>query len=118
MTPRLPQINFQVQPAMKTLYEEAKVDGHGVTRLCAAGLLLMIEDPQARQRAVARLRDWEIEYEAASAEQLRAFVRGARVAMKSAAPKSPPDRKARAGQTEAAGRTAARGRAGARLRST
>jgi hypothetical protein len=67
MINRRPQINFQVDEAMKTLYEQAKLSGHWVTRLCSAGLLLMIEDAQVRARAVNRLCEWEAEYGDASA---------------------------------------------------
>ncbi|MFO0840659.1 MAG: hypothetical protein U1D55_19285 [Phycisphaerae bacterium] len=98
---RLPQINFQVQQCMKTLYEEAKANGHWVTRLCAAGLLLMIEEPQARQRALIRLRDWELDYADASEEQVRAFVLGAERAMRSGARGSRPGRAARSGRRAA-----------------
>jgi hypothetical protein len=79
---RKPQINFQVEQPMKTLYEQAKESGHGVTRLCAAGLLLMIEDAQLRLRAINRLRDWEAEFDDASPEQIRAFVQGAKGALR------------------------------------
>lgn len=77
MGPRKPQINFQVEPPLKLLYDEAKFHGHLVTRLCAAGLLKMIEDPQARAAALDRLRDWEAEYADAGAEDIRMFVQGA-----------------------------------------
>lgn len=79
--PRRPQINFQVEPAMKLLYEEAKNSGHWVTRFCAAGLLLMVEDPVVRMRALNRLRDWLDEYEEADADEIRDFVQGAQAAM-------------------------------------
>jgi hypothetical protein len=99
MAKRRPQINFQVDSSMKTLYEEAHAGGLWVTRLCAAGLLLMIEDPTLRQQAVARLREWEAQYEDADPLRIRAFVRGAEAAMKGAArgkrpvPKAPRRRK-------------------------
>ena len=100
MPNRRPQINFQVDEAMKTLYEQAKLSGHWVTRLCSAGLLLMVEDPQIRARALNRLREWEAEYGDASVDEIRAFAQGAQVALRRAArgsrrgPKAPPARKA------------------------
>ena len=81
MPERKPQINFQVDEAMKLLYEEAKFSGHLVTRFCAAGLLLLVEDPRVRVRALNRLRDWEAQYADASPERIRAFVQGAEDAM-------------------------------------
>ncbi len=94
MTRRRPQINFQVDPAMKLLYEEARISGHWVTRLCAAGFLLMVEDASARQQALARLRDWEADYDDASPEQIRDFVSGAQAALQAPARGSRPTRKA------------------------
>ncbi len=106
MTQRKPQINFQVDDAMKLLYEEAKASGHWVTRFCAAGFLLMVEDPAARERAIDRLREWEAEYGSATQAEIREFVRGAQAAMRAAprgsarAPKAPPARKkARRGES-------------------
>ncbi|MEW6251260.1 MAG: hypothetical protein AB1716_11475 [Planctomycetota bacterium] len=81
MAKRKPQINFQVDEGMKLLYEEAKISGHLVTRLCAAGLLLLVEEPQTRLRALNRLREWEEKYADASPEQVRAFVQGAATAL-------------------------------------
>ena len=95
MPTRRPQINFQVDEAMKLLYEEAKISGHWVTRFCAAGLLLMVEDPRTRMRAINRLREWEAEYEDASEQEIRVFVQGAQDAMQRAARGSRPARKAR-----------------------
>lgn len=80
---RLPQINFQVIEPMKLLYDEAKASGHWVTRFCAAGFLLMVEDPDVRQRAINRLRDWEADFADASADEIRDFVSGAQDAMRS-----------------------------------
>jgi hypothetical protein len=94
MRERRPQINFQVEPSLKLLYEQAKLAGHWVTRLCAAGLLLMIEDPRARKRALNRLIEWEAAYGDASPEEIRAFVQGARGALQRTPPGSPPGRKA------------------------
>lgn len=94
MPERRPQINFQVEPSLKLLYEEARLNGHWVTRLCAAGLLLLVEDARARARALNRLRDWEVEYERASPERIRAFVQGAADALQRSAPSSRPARKA------------------------
>jgi hypothetical protein len=88
MAPRRPQINFQVEPSLKRLYDEAYFAGHWVTRFCAAGLLLMVEDPAIRMRALNRLRDWEAEYADASLDQIRAFVQGAEDAVQRAAPDS------------------------------
>jgi len=95
MPERRPQINFQVVPSMKILYEEAKNAGYWVTRCCAAGFLLMMEDPQIRQRALNRLREWEAEYADADHEQIRAFVQGAQAALRGAARGSRRARKAR-----------------------
>lgn len=92
--PRRPQINFQVDPAMKVLYDEASLNGHRVTRLCAAGLLLMIEDPVIRHRALLRLRDWETEFADADEEQVREFVQGAEAAMTAGLQESQRGRKA------------------------
>lgn len=78
---RRPQINFQVDTPLKMLYEEAKAQGMWVTRFCAAGLLLMVEDAALRQRAISRLRDWEAQYTDASPDQVRRFVEGAQDAM-------------------------------------
>ncbi len=94
MGARRPQINFQVDEAMKLLYEEAKLSGHWVTRFCAAGLLLMVEDPRVRMRALNRLRDWEAEYEDATPDQIRDFVAGAEEALQHAAPGTRPARRA------------------------
>ena len=74
MAARKPQINFQVQPEMKMVYDELKAHGHRVTRLCAAGLLLMVEEPHLRFHAVTRLRDWETQYADASSGRIRVFI--------------------------------------------
>ncbi|MBU0637765.1 MAG: hypothetical protein KKB50_02785 [Planctomycetes bacterium] len=95
MPERRPQINFQVDPAMKTLYEEAKAAGFFVTRLCAAGLLHLVENPAVRLPALNRLRDWEAEYQAVSRSAIRDFVQGAQAALRSGAPDSRRGRKAR-----------------------
>ena len=95
MLTRRPQINFQVDDAMKLLYDQAKLSGHWVTRLCSAGLLMMVERPELRAQAVRRLRDWEIEYADASADEIRAFVQGAEAAMQRAARGSRPGPQAR-----------------------
>lgn len=71
---RKPQINFQVEPAMKLLYEEIKAAGYRPTRLCAAGLLLMVEDATLRVRALRRLQEWEIQHADASPGPLRQFL--------------------------------------------
>lgn len=81
MPERRPQINFQVEQAMKSLYEEARASGHWVTRFCAAGLLLLVEEPETRMRAINRLREWEAEYADADPERIRAFVQGAQSGM-------------------------------------
>lgn len=101
MPDRKPQINFQVEPCMKLLYEEAREAGHWVTRLCAAGLLLMIENANLRQAAVNRLREWEIEFDGASAEDVRAFVAGARGALRTRPRGTAPGRKAPAARKKA-----------------
>lgn len=95
MPNRRPQINFQVGDNLKTLYEESKACGHWVTRFCAAGFLLMVEDPAVRLRALNRLRDWEAEYADASTDEIRDFVQGAQAAMKAGAPRSRPGPRAR-----------------------
>lgn len=95
MPPRRPQINFQVDPALKTLYEEARIAGHWVTRFCAAGLLLMVESPAARVAALNRLRAWEAEYADAKPDEIRAFVEGAQAALLRGARGSRPAPKAR-----------------------
>jgi hypothetical protein len=92
MPDRKPQINFQVEPSMKVLYEEAKGAGHWVTRLCAAGFLLMVEDPALRQQALNRLRDWESAYGASDEEEIRDFVQGAQAALRPPARGSQPAR--------------------------
>lgn len=81
MPTRKPQINFQVDPPMKALYEEAKLAGNLVTRFCAAGLLLLIEEPRVRVQALNRLREWEAEYVDASPAEIRAFVEGLQTAL-------------------------------------
>ena len=75
MAQRKPQINFQVEPGMKLLYQEVQASGRRATRLCAAGLLLLIEDPLTRAHAIRRLREWEDAYAGAALEQIRAFAR-------------------------------------------
>jgi hypothetical protein len=95
MLTRNPQINFQVAPCVKTLYDEARQHGHWVARLCAAGLLLMVEDPVARARAISRLRAWEAEFEHASQEQIGEFVAGAQAALQRGARGNRPGRRAR-----------------------
>lgn len=81
MAKRKPQINFQVDESMKLLYEEAKAAGHWVTRFCAAGFLMMVENAEARAAAISRLRDWEADFADAKPDDIRAFVEGARDAM-------------------------------------
>ena len=105
MLKRKPQINFQVDEPLKLLYDEARISGHWVARFCAAGLLLMVEDPRTRVRALNRLRDWEAEYADASPEQIRAFVQGAEAALQRAARGTPRAQPARPGR-----KTAKRGR--------
>ena len=101
MTRRKPQINFQVEQALKLLYEEAKAQGHWVTRFCAAGVLLMVEDAGARMRAIRRLRQWEAEFERASEKQIRAFVEGAQAALERSARGTPRARTTRAKKKKA-----------------
>jgi hypothetical protein len=81
---RKPQINFQVEPPLKLLYDEAKVYGHGVARFCAAGLLLMIENPDVRNDAFTRLRAWEAQHAESTEEDIHQFVQGVHAAMTSA----------------------------------
>lgn len=97
MIKRKPQINFQVDESMKLLYEEAKAAGHWVTRFCAAGFLLMVEDSEQRARAISRLRDWEVEYADSTPEKIRDFVEGARDAMNRASTRG--NRQGRAART-------------------
>lgn len=94
MTQRRPQINFQVDPSMKSLYEEVRENGHWVTRWCAAGLLAMVEDAEFRQAAINRLREWEAQFEHASPDEIRAFVQGVERAMQRGARDNRPARKA------------------------
>ncbi len=101
MLDRRPQINFQVDRALKRLYEETKAQGHWVTRFCAAGFLLMVENPAVRAQAISRLRDWEAEYASASPKEIRAFVEGAQAAMQRGLQDSPPGRPARPGKRRA-----------------
>jgi hypothetical protein len=77
MAKRKPQINFQVETPLKLLYDEAREQGHWVPRFCAAGLLLLVEDPQIRARAISRLREWETEFADAGATDIRAFIENA-----------------------------------------
>lgn len=102
---RRPQINFQVDRSMKLLYEEAKACGHWVTRLCAAGLLLLVERPALRRDALNRLREWEDEYDGAGEEKIRAFVQNAEDATRSGLRGMKPGPKSRRGK-KTAGRPA------------
>jgi hypothetical protein len=95
MPKRKPQINFQVDEPMKLLYEEARMRAHWVTRFCAAGFLMMVEDPRLRVRALNRLREWEAQYADAGPDDIRAFVQGVESAMQRGAPESRPTRPAR-----------------------
>jgi len=107
MPQRRPQINFQVDEPMKLLYEEAKLSGHWVTRFCAAGFLMMVEDPRLRMRALNRLRQWEAQYADASPADIQAFVQQAEGAMRRGVRESrpgPPTRPPR--------KTGARGKSG------
>lgn len=98
---RRPQINFQVDPPLKMLYEEAREAGHWVTRLCAAGFLLMVENPRVRRQAINRLREWEADFDRADPERIHAFVSGAEDAMTGALRGSRPGRKARPAKKKA-----------------
>ena len=108
MLARKPQINFQVDPNMKALYLEAKQSGYGVTRLCTAGFLLMVEEPATRARALNRLREWEAQYEGADPGEIREFVQAVQGALENAAPASRPKRKARPAARKAKRRRSAR----------
>ena len=101
MTERRPQINFQVDPSMKTLYGESKACGHWVTRFCAAGFLLMVENPELRLQALNRLREWEARYADRDEGEIRAFVQGAQAALKAPATKKRPARPVRAAPKKA-----------------
>ena len=96
MAKRKPQINFQVEEPLKLLYDESREQGHWVARFCAAGFLLMVEDPAARAAAISRLREWEDQYGHASAKQIRAFVEGAQGVLERSARGSRPKPPARA----------------------
>ena len=96
MPDRKPQINFQVDQSLKTLYEEAKAAGFSVTRLCAAGLLLLVHDADVRARGINLLREWEAEYSDASEDEIRTFVEEATLAVQRSARGSLPARKSRA----------------------
>ena len=89
MPERKPQINFQVVEAMKQLYEEARAQGHWVTRFCAAGLLMMVEDPRTRTRAINRLREWESEFADAPPEKIREFIEETEAALRGSAESAP-----------------------------
>jgi hypothetical protein len=86
---------------MKILYEESKACGHWVTRFCAAGFLLMVEDPGIRLRALNRLREWEARYADADPDEIRDFVQGAQAALRRAARGSRPAPKARRARKKA-----------------
>lgn len=88
---------------MKILYDEAKAGGHWVARFCAAGLLVMIENPKVRQQAINRLREWEEDYADASPAEIRDFVQGAESAMQSGARAGRPARSAPRARKKAAG---------------
>lgn len=98
MPERKPQINFQVEESLKTLYEEAKAAGFSVTRLCAAGLLLLVHDGDVRARAINLLREWEAEYSDASPDEIREFVEAATLAVQRGPRGGLPARKARPGK--------------------
>ena len=108
MPTRKPQINFQVDSNMKALYREAKQSGYGVTRLCAAGFLMMVEEPATRVRALNRLREWEEEFESAAPDDIREFVQAAQGVLENAAPATRPKRKARATTKKARRRRSAK----------
>lgn len=58
--PRKPQITFQVSPRLKAAHQGSGVRyGLKMTRLCAAGLLYLMENPELRFKALARLSDFE-----------------------------------------------------------
>lgn len=59
MLPRKAQVNFLVDARLKMVYDRAKRLGHRVSRYCAAGLLLLLEDTDLRDRAMQRLVEWE-----------------------------------------------------------
>lgn len=101
MPERRPQINFQVEQSMKNLYEEAKASGHWVTRFCAAGFLLLVEEPETRMRAINRLREWEAAYADASPDKIHAFVQGAQAVMQAPARGSRPAPTARRSKKKA-----------------
>jgi hypothetical protein len=101
MPARKPQINFQVEPAMKQVYNEAKAGGQWVARLCAAGFLLMVEDAELRRHAINRLREWEAHYGGASPEKIRAFVEAAQDAMQAPSRGSAPGRTPRKARKKA-----------------
>lgn len=101
MAKRKPQINFQVDEHMKLLYDESRASGHFVTRFCAAGFLLMVENPEIRMQALNRLREWEEEFDGADEGQIREFVQGAQRAIGSQSPGSSRGRGSRAAKKKA-----------------
>src|SRR5262245_19980737 len=98
---RRPQINFQVDESMKLMYEEAKACGHWVTRFCAAGLLMLVDNPQLRRDALSRLRDWEDEYANADEGKIRTFVQSCEDTMQSGVIRGMRPPRARRGQKKA-----------------
>jgi len=96
MAKRKPQINFQVEEPLKRLYDETREQGHWVARFCAAGFLLMVEDPAARAAAISRLREWEEQFESATPRQIRDFVAGAQNVLERSSRGTAPKRSTRA----------------------
>ena len=78
MGTRKPQISFQVAENLKLVYEVASYLGaHNVTRLCAAGLLFVLENPEVRQEALNRLVEFETSKDSPrTQEQVEAYIRG------------------------------------------
>jgi hypothetical protein len=68
------RISFQATATMKLLHDAAKVRGHHLTELYAAGLLLVLEDREARAHALQRLRKWGAEFGSATFTEIRAFL--------------------------------------------
>lgn len=68
------RISFQASSAMRLLRDEAKTRGHQLTDLYATGLLLVLEDREARAHALQRLRRWEADFGSATFAEIRAFL--------------------------------------------
>lgn len=68
------RISFQGSSAMRLLHDEAKTRGHSLTDLYAAGLLLVLEDREARVHALKRMRKWQVDFRDAKLAEIRTFL--------------------------------------------